>query len=225
MGKPGRRQAIEVGHVFRRALTYRLNRQTRVNDQDRFAFTTTITANISTNASAEDSQMTATARLRTLPVSFLKELPRLILIGLFSLAALDKLMHFRGFVIAIQSYQMLPARLESFAAIFFIMAEFAIAVGLLTKRWRGPACLSAVLLLSLFTVVYMATDPGRVCGCWFTLTLNSGGYVHILQNVVFIGLAILTWMDHKSSKPDRLSVSYSTSTSSAEPDDGRLKPA
>lgn len=169
--------------------------------------------------------MTSTERLRTLPASFLRELPRFILIGLFSFAAIDKLIHFRGFVTAIQSYQMLPSRLESFAAVFFIMAEFAIALGLLTNRWRRPACLAAVLLLTTFTVVYMAVDPGRVCGCWFTLTLNSGGYFHILQNLVFIGLAILTWMDHKASKPDASSVPYSTSTSTAEADDGRLKPA
>ena len=168
--------------------------------------------------------MTLTERLRTLPATVLRELPRFILIALFSFAAIDKLIHFRGFVTAISSYQLLPTSLESFAAIFFIMAELAIAFGLLTKRWRQAACLSAVLLLTTFTAVYMAVDPGRVCGCWFTLTLNSGGYFHILQNLVFIGLAILTWMDHRTSKPDRLSVSYSTSTSTAESDDGRLKP-
>lgn len=168
--------------------------------------------------------MTSTERLRTLPASFLKGLPRFILIGLFSFAAIDKLIHFGGFVTAIHSYQLLPARVEYSAAVFFLMAEFAIALGLLTKRWRRPACLSAVLLLGTFTAVYLAVNPAGVCGCWFTLTLNSGGYVHILQNLVFIGLAILTWMDHKSSKPDPLSESYS-STSTAESDDGRLKPA
>ena len=169
--------------------------------------------------------MTPTQRLRTLPVSFLKELPRLILIALFSFAAIDKLIHFSGFVAAIQSYQVLPSSLESSAAIFFLMAEFAIALGLLTNRWRRPACLAAVLLLGTFTVVYLAVNPTGVCGCWFTLTLNSGGYFHILQNVVFIALAILTWMDHRSTKPDASSVLYSTGPSTAESDDGRLKPA
>jgi methylamine utilization protein MauE len=169
--------------------------------------------------------MILTARVRALPASFLRELPRLILIALFSFAAIDKLFHFRGFVAAIQSYQLVPSSLESFAASFFIMAEFAIAVGLLTNRWRRAACLSAVLLLGAFTVVYLAVNPGRVCGCWFTLTLNSGGYFHILQNLVFIGLAILTWMDHRSPKPDASSLSYSNSTSTAESDDGRLKHA
>jgi uncharacterized membrane protein len=166
--------------------------------------------------------MMLTERRRTLTASVLSELPRFILIGLFSLAALDKLLHFYGFVAAIQSYRLLPSKLENSAAIFFIMAEFAIALGLLTKRWRRAAAVSAVLLLVTFTVVYLAVNPVGVCGCWFTLTLNSGGYFHILQNLVFIALAILTWMDHKPSAPDASSV-FSPST--AESDDGRLKHA
>ena len=171
------------------------------------------------------SESAKTERRLMPSVSLLRELPRFILIGLFGFASIDKLIHFRGFVGAIQSYSILPTRLESSAAIFFILAEFAIAIGLLTKRWRRPACLSAVLLLGTFTVVYLAVNPAGVCGCWFTLTLNSGGYFHILQNLIFIALAILTWMDDRSSKAAALSVSYATSTSTAEPDDGRLKHA
>lgn len=168
--------------------------------------------------------MISTESLRALPASLLRELPRLILIALFSFAAIDKLIHFRGFVAAVYSYQLLPSGLESYAAIFFIMAELAIALGLVTKRWRRAACLSAVLLLGIFTIAYLAVNPANVCGCWFTLTLNSGGYFHILQNLVFIGLAILTWMDDRSSKPDALSESY-YSPSTAESDDGRLNHA
>ena len=152
--------------------------------------------------------MILTQRLRTFPSLLFRELPRFILIALFTFAAIDKVTHFRGFVTAIHSYDVLPAKLEYFAAIFFLLAEFAIALGLLTNRWRRPAALSAVLLLGTFTVVYLAVDPGRVCGCWFTLTLNSGGYFHILQNLIFIALAILTWIDHKSPGTERLSVSY-----------------
>jgi len=174
---------------------------------------------------AEDSKMISTARLRTLSASFLKQLPRFILIGLFGFAAIDKLLHFRGFVAAVYSYQLLPSGLESFAATFFIMAEFTIALGLITRRWRRTACLSAVLLLGVFTTAYLIVNPTNVCGCWFTLTLNSGGYFHILQNIVFIGLAVLTWIDHRPAEPDALTASYSTSTSTTKSDDGRLKHA
>lgn len=167
--------------------------------------------------------MTSTERLRTLPTLLLREIPRFVLIALFSFAAIDKVIHFGGFVAAVQSYHLLPTRLEHSAAVFFIMAEFAIALGLLTKRWRRPACLAAILLLATFTAVYLAVNPAGVCGCWFTLTLNSGGYFHILQNLVFIALAILTWMDDRSSKPDAYSTSHSTAPQ--ERDDGRLKHA
>jgi len=171
--------------------------------------------------------MTSTERLRTLPILLLREIPRFVLIALFSFAAIDKVIHFRGFVAAVQSYHLLSARLEHSAAVFFIMAEFAIALGLLTKRWHRPACFAAILLLATFTAVYLTVNPAGVCGCWFTLTLNSGGYFHILQNLVFIALAILTWVDDRSSKPDASSTSYSTSHSTArqERDDGRLKHA
>ena len=135
--------------------------------------------------------------------SWFRELTRLVLVGLFTLAAADKLLHFDGFITAIGSYQILPAQAERFAAVFIIMAEFAIALGLLTKRWRPAACLASVLLLTTFTAVYLATDPEKVCGCWFTLTLNTGGPVHILQNLVFIGLSVLTWLDSRSPSPSR----------------------
>lgn len=158
--------------------------------------------------------------------SWLKELPRFILIGLFAFAAVDKIFHFHGFVTAVQSYRLLPAQVEYAAAIFFILAELGIALGLLIRRWRRSASLAAVLLLALFTGVYLVARPESVCGCWFTLTLNTGGSFHILQNLVFIGLAVLTWFDSKpsSSSSDTSSDFYSQrhSTAAQQADDGRL---
>jgi hypothetical protein len=160
--------------------------------------------------------MASTEIVRPARFSFLKEIPRLILVALFTFAAFDKVIHFDGFVNAVHSYALLPAVLERSAAIFFIMAEFLIAFGLITKRWRRPACLAAVVLLGLFTAVYLAVNPEGICGCWFTLTLNSGGYFHILQNVVFIGLAILTWLDSKSSSSDSSSTTLPRRHSTAQ---------
>jgi hypothetical protein len=162
--------------------------------------------------------MASTETYRTVSFSFLKEIPRLVLIALFAFAAVDKVIHFGGFVNAVHSYAVLPTQLERSAAIFFIMAEFIIAFGLVTKRWRRTACLAAVFLLGLFTVVYLAVNPEGVCGCWFTLTLNSGGYFHILQNVVFIGLAILTWLDSKALSSKDSSGPFADRHSTAAPD-------
>jgi hypothetical protein len=142
--------------------------------------------------------MTPTGVFRSPSSSFFRLMPRLVLIALFGFAAVDKLIHFRGFVTAVQSYNLLPVGTQYSAAIFFIMTEFAIALGLLTRRWRQPACLAAVLLLGVFTMVYLVAHPAGVCGCWFTLTLNAGGSYHVLQNLVFMGLAVLTWLDSRS---------------------------
>jgi uncharacterized membrane protein YhaH (DUF805 family) len=167
-----------------------------------------------------------TSLFRSPADSWFRELTRIVLIVLFAFAAADKLLHFGGFITAIGSYQILPARTERFAAIFIIMAEFAIALGLLTRRWRQAASLAAILLLTTFTAVYLVADAEEVCGCWFTLTLNMGGPVHILQNLVFIGLSVLTWLDSQppSSRPVVSSISSSGSHSAAaqESDDGRL---
>jgi len=172
--------------------------------------------------------MTRAEALRMFPALFVRELPRIVLIALFTFAAIDKVLHFRGFVTAVESYEILPGQLNYSAAIFFVIAEFAIAFGLLTKRWRRPAALAAVLLLATFTTVYMVASPSGVCGCWFTLTLSSGGYFHILQNLIFIGLAVLTWSDgHSLSSGSNVDLLPAESHSSTvqEFDDGSLKHA
>src|ERR1044072_3132120 len=172
--------------------------------------------------------MTGTTALRKFPALFVRELPRIVLIALFTFAAIDKVLHFRGFVTAVESYELLPVKLSYSAAIFFVIAEFGIAFGLLTRHWRRQAALAAVLLLALFTIVYMVASPSGVCGCWFTLTLSSGGYFHILQNLIFIALAVLTWTDSRSlSTESNIHPLPAESNSSAlqEFDDGSLKHA
>lgn len=167
-----------------------------------------------------------TGPLRSRTASWLTPLTRIILVGLFAFAAADKLAHFSGFVEAVGSYGLLPDGAARFAAIFIIMAETGIALGLLTKQGRQAASLAAVLLLGTFTAVYLAARPEGGCGGWYTLTLNTGEPVHILRNIIFIGLAALTWLDNQpsSSTPGDSSDSYpeSHSTAPRESDDGRL---
>jgi uncharacterized membrane protein YphA (DoxX/SURF4 family) len=151
--------------------------------------------------------------------SWLKELPRLILIFLFVLTAADKAIHFDGFVNALGTFQLLPRGSERFTAIFIITAEFAIALGLLPGRWRRPACLAAVLLLAASTALYLVAPSKPVCGAWFTLTVNTGQPLHIFQNLIFIGLAAMTWLDapRPPATPDTSSGSYPSRHSAAPP--------
>ena len=144
--------------------------------------------------------------------SWLNELPRFILISLFTLTAVDKTIHFDGVAAALSSFGLLRAGTERFVAIFIITAEFAIALGLLLKRFRRPACVAAVLLLATFTAASLAAPPRLTCGTWFTLTLNTGQPLYIFQNLVFIGLAVMTWMDTQppAAESDTSSDSYPT---------------
>jgi hypothetical protein len=148
---------------------------------------------------------------RPLVASLAHGLPRVLLVVLFYFAAIDKCVHFPQFVAALQSYHILPAEIGRYAAIFIILVELAIASGLLT-RWRRLASLSAILLLATFTIIYLAAHPQGACGCWFTLTLAKGGTLHILQNLAFIGLAILIWLDDQrpSTRVVRVSGLYSS---------------
>lgn len=168
-----------------------------------------------------------TGLLRSRSASWLTPLTRIMLVGLFASAAVDKLAHFGGFVEAVGSYRLLPDGAVRFTAIFIVMAEVAIALGLLTRRWRQAACLAAVLLLGAFTIVYLVSHPEGGCGGRYTLTLNTGEPAHILRNIIFMGLAILTWQDNQtsSSMPGVSSDSYpeSHSTAARESDDGRLR--
>lgn len=170
-----------------------------------------------------------TGLLRSRTTAWLTQFTRILLVGLFALAAVDKLAHFSGFVEAIGSYRLLPGGRERFAAIFIVMAEAAIALGLLTKRWRQASCLAAVLLLGTFTIISLVAYPREGCASWYTLTLNPGGPVNILRNIIFIGLAIQTWLDNQasssSSMPGVSSALYPESHSNAvrESDGGRLR--
>ena len=139
--------------------------------------------------------LTRTALMPRFIAAFARMAPRILLVVLLGFSAIDKLMHLNGFTVALHDYNVLPVSIERYAAFFVIMAEATIAIGLLTRRWRRSACLSAALLLGLFTTVYLLAAPEGTCGCWFTLTMAKGSLLHISQNLIFIGLAILTWLE------------------------------
>jgi uncharacterized membrane protein YhaH (DUF805 family) len=151
--------------------------------------------------------------------SWLNELPRFILIALFIVTATDKAAHFNGFVNALWTFHLLRGGMERFAAVFIITAEFAIALGLLLRRWRRPACGAAVLLLATFAAVSLLSPPKVTCGTWFTLTLGTGRPIQIFQNLIFIGLAVMVWLDAQPTpaEPEASPVSSPVSHSAVAP--------
>jgi hypothetical protein len=130
-----------------------------------------------------------------------KWLPLIALVALFGFAATDKLAHFWRFVLAIHSYKLVPVSIETTTAVFIILSEFLVAVGLLFHKWRRLSALLSLTLLSMFTIVYLIAAPEELCGCWFSFTLSKGGPWHIAQNIVFAGLALFVWLDSVKEVP------------------------
>lgn len=122
---------------------------------------------------------------------------------LLGFSAVDKLLHYQGFVNAINDYRALPLPLGTWLAPIVIAAELSAALGLLWSPWRRRAALQSAVLMTVFTaalaVNYLLGARG-VCGCWFSLTMAQGN-LHFLLNGILIALSLLVW--HASEAPRR----------------------
>jgi uncharacterized membrane protein YphA (DoxX/SURF4 family) len=112
----------------------------------------------------------------------------------FLFSALDKAVHYAGFVNALSSYVLVPRGWAPVLAPSVIAVELLAGAGLLVPGWRRQAALLAGSLLVVFTValafnrIYGIRD---ICGCWFTLTLAKGQGAHIAYNLVLACMAFL----------------------------------
>jgi uncharacterized membrane protein YphA (DoxX/SURF4 family) len=120
------------------------------------------------------------------------------LAAIFLFAGFDKVYHYEGFINALNSYSLIPRGGAQLLAMPLILAEICTGLGLAVASWRRHAAFTATALLALFTVALTVNHfirPGSICGCWFTLTLAKGTKLHILQNLVLLGLSISIWYD------------------------------
>lgn len=121
---------------------------------------------------------------------------------LFLGAGVDKIFHYEGFLNALRNYVLVPRGVAPILGPAVIAAELLAAVGLLVPRWRREGALSAAALLALFTAATSTNHllGGRgICGCWFTVTLAQGTTAHVVQNFMFLVLALLVFWDERTS--------------------------
>lgn len=121
------------------------------------------------------------------------------------LAATDKLFHLEGFYNAVGSYALVPSFLASALPLPIIIAEVTLGAGLLTSRWRRLAAWSAAGLFGVFSIALAGNlfyAPGSVCGCWFTLGMNTPSTLHITQNLTMLLLGVTIALGG-SLKPSR----------------------
>lgn len=125
-----------------------------------------------------------------------------ILAALFLFSGIDKILHYDGFLDALRNYVLVPRWAASYIGAPVIAAELMIGIGLLLKTWRRPAALTATIAMALFTLAvafnYFAGSRG-ICGCWFTITLSQSTELHIVQNLIFGGLAFMVWWEERSA--------------------------
>lgn len=130
-------------------------------------------------------------------LSYVNTMSILFLVTVFLFTGIDKMFHYRGFLNAVRDYAMIPRGVAQYLAIPIIMLEIMVACGLLVKPMRRFAAGLAVAILLLFTTAisfnYIFGRRG-ICGCWFTITLAQGTKMHILQNLMMLGLAVMVWL-------------------------------
>jgi uncharacterized membrane protein YphA (DoxX/SURF4 family) len=129
----------------------------------------------------------------------MKKIDRAILLLLavvFLFSGIDKLLHYNGFVNALRSYILVPRGWATYLAVPLIAIELMIGIGLFVRPWRRQAALTAAITMAVFTSALGLNRllGGRgICGCWFTITLAGGGAMHIVQNLIMLGLALALW--------------------------------
>lgn len=125
------------------------------------------------------------------------------LVLLLGYSGVDKLAHFNEFVEAMKTYVLVPAGAEVPLAMVVIALEIWAATALLMPSSRLFASLLSIGLLSTFTVALAVNQlfmPTSVCGCWFTLTLSRSTPMHIAQNILFILVGVVIYVETKKKR-------------------------
>lgn len=142
-------------------------------------------------------------------LGYISSISNYFLAAVFLFTGIDKLFHYKGFIIALSSYVVVPAGSADYLALPIMLSEIWIAVGLLITSWRKMAALIAVGAMGLFTVALVINyiyAPESICGCWFSITLGTATPTHILMNLTLIGLAAAACSDRWSGERDEVNT-------------------
>lgn len=123
------------------------------------------------------------------------------LAAIFMFTGIDKLFHYKGFIIALSSYIVIPDGTAEYLALPIILSEIWIALGLLIRAWGKVAALIGAVAMAIFTaalIVNYVYAPESICGCWFSITLGTATITHIIMNLTLLGVAIVIWLDRRS---------------------------
>jgi hypothetical protein len=127
-----------------------------------------------------------------------------VLAGILIFSAVDKILHYGGFLTALGAYVLVPEGLVTTLGPCVIVTELYLGLALLWVRFRNMAAFGSAGLLFTFAVVLYVNqriNPGAPCGCWFTVTLAQGTSAHVLQNMVMACLALSVGIGDRNPVP------------------------
>jgi uncharacterized membrane protein YphA (DoxX/SURF4 family) len=120
----------------------------------------------------------------------------LVVAGLLLASAIDKLLHYQGFIQALKNYVFIPAYTAELIAPVVVLVELFLGTCLLMPKTRRHAALGAGALFTVFSAIlagnHLAGGKG-ICGCWFTITLAEGTATHIALNVLLALLCVFIY--------------------------------
>lgn len=119
---------------------------------------------------------------------------------IFVVAGVNKILHYSLFVDEISAYGVVPTHIIAYLASPLILAEIWVGVGLFFGSWRKLAAISSSVLLVFFGVVLSVgylKGSSSACGCWLPIGSQTIGPVHIVQDLVLLGLSIFVWSNQR----------------------------
>lgn len=136
---------------------------------------------------------------------------RVVVSGVFIVAALGKLSDLPRFAKEIRDYQIAPIELSNAMAIIVPWLELVVVASLLSGLWRREGRVLLALMLVAFTAAKVSAETRGLeiaCGCFggFAAALDKSlsGINGIILNVVLLGLL---WMEFACSRTPRVASS------------------
>jgi len=119
---------------------------------------------------------------------------------IFVVAGVNKILHYSLFIAQISAYGAIAMYIAPYLASPLILAEIWVGLGLFVGSWRKLAAISSNVLLVIFGVVLSMgyfKGSNSACGCLLPIGSQTIGLIHIIQDLVLVGLSIFVWSNQK----------------------------
>ena len=121
---------------------------------------------------------------------------RLALGALFVWAALAKIADVPGFVAEVHNFRIVPVALENIFAMTLPWIELVAGVALIVNiAPRSGLVVLGALLVVFFVAILLAIfrNLDIACGCFGTTDASRTGWITLIRDVVFLGMAFFGW--------------------------------